>query len=109
MPEIIPLGWFHTIMGIIAMLSAVYTLVKFKEISLENRSGQIYLLTTLATAVTALGIFQHGNFNPAHALAILTLLALAVGTIAATIKPGCRVTSRRSVIRRHCFSTAFQR
>jgi uncharacterized membrane protein len=87
MPEIIPLGWFHTIMGIIAMLSAVYTLVKFKEISLENRSGQIYLLTTLATAVTALGIFQHGNFNPAHALAILTLLALAVGTIAATIKP----------------------
>jgi len=87
MPEIIPLGWFHTIMGIIAMLSAVYTLVKFKEISLENRSGQIYLLTTLATAVTALGIFQHGNFNPAHALAILTLLALAAGTIAATIKP----------------------
>lgn len=92
MPEIIPLGWFHTIMGIIAIISAVYTLVKFKEISLENRSGQVYLFTTLATAVSALGIFQHGNFNPAHALAILTLLALAVGTLAATIKPFGRLS-----------------
>ena len=31
MPEIIPLGWFHTIMGIIALVSGGYTLAKFKE------------------------------------------------------------------------------
>ena len=84
MPEIIPLGWFHTIMGIIALVSGVITLARFKEISPATRSGQVYLVATLITAGTALGIFQHGVFNPAHGLAILTLVALAVGTIAAT-------------------------
>ena len=84
MPEIIPLGWFHTILGIIALLSGFYTLVKFKEITPRTRSGLLYLLTTLITAGTALGIFQHGVFTPAHTLAILTLLALTVGTVAST-------------------------
>ncbi len=86
MPEIIPLGWFHTIMGIIALLSGIYALVKFKEISPYTRSGQIYLVTTLITAGTALAIFQHGFFGPAHMLAVLTLGALAVGTVAAVWK-----------------------
>ena len=84
MPEIIPLGWFHTAMGIIAMLSAIYTLAKYKEIGLRTRSGQIYLVATLITAGTALAIFQHGGFGPAHGLAVMTLLALTVGTVAAT-------------------------
>ena len=87
MPEIIPLGWLHTAMGIIALLSGGFTLAKFKEISLETRSGRIYLATTLITAGTALAIFQRGEFGPGHALAVMTLLALAVGTVAATKKP----------------------
>lgn len=87
MPEIIPLGWFHTAMGIIALFSGGFTLAKFKEISLQTRSGQIYLVTTLITAGTALAIFQHGEFGPAHGLAVMTLVALAVGTVAAMLKP----------------------
>ena len=86
MPEILPLGWFHTAMGIIALVSGVITLAKYKEISPGTRSGQVYLAATLITAVTALGIFQHGAFGPAHGLAVMTLLALAVGTVAATTK-----------------------
>lgn len=86
MPEMIPLGWFHTAMGIVALSSGGFTLTRFKEISPQTRSGQIYLLTTLITAGTALVIFQRGEFGPGHALAVLTLLALAVGTIAATMK-----------------------
>jgi uncharacterized membrane protein len=74
-------------MGIIALVSGGFTLAKFKEISLQTRSGQIYLATTLITAGTALAIFQHGEFGPGHALAVMTLLALAVGTVAATLKP----------------------
>jgi uncharacterized membrane protein len=84
MPEMIPLGWFHTVMGIIALVSGAITLAKFKEISLHTRSGQIYLATTLITAGTALAIFQRGEFGPGHGLAVLTLLALFVGTVAAT-------------------------
>ncbi|MDH3613209.1 MAG: hypothetical protein OEU90_00345 [Gammaproteobacteria bacterium] len=87
MPEIIPLGWFHTAMGIIALVSGGITLAKFKEISLHTRSGQIYLAATLITAGTALAIFQRGEFGPGHALAVMTLLALVAGTVAATMKP----------------------
>jgi len=87
MPEIIPLGWFHTVMGVIALLSGGFTLTQFKEISPQRRSGQIYLAATLITAGTALGIFQRGEFGPGHALAVMTLAALAVGTVAATMKP----------------------
>ncbi|MGI9247992.1 MAG: hypothetical protein ACR2QI_03195 [Woeseiaceae bacterium] len=86
MPEIIPLGWFHTAMGVIALVSGGFTLARFKEISLQTRSGQIYLVTTLITAGTALAIFQRGEFGPGHALAVMTLLALAVGTVAAKTK-----------------------
>ena len=84
MAEMTPLGWFHTALGITALVSGGMTLAKFKEITLQSRSGQIYLAATLITAGTALGIFQHGEFGPGHALAVMTLLALAVGTVAAT-------------------------
>ena len=82
-PEITLLGWFHTVLGIIALSSGAYTLVKRKEISPHFRAGQIYLLATLVTALSALGIFQHGGFGAAHILAVLTLLALGVGSLAA--------------------------
>jgi hypothetical protein len=87
MPEMIPLGWFHTAMGAIALLSGLTALAKFREISLQTRSGQIYLATTLITAGTALAIFQRGEFGPGHALAVMTLLALATGMAAETMQP----------------------
>ncbi len=85
MPEITALGWFHTAMGIIALVSGAVTLARYKEIDPKNRSAQIYLATTLVTAGTALAIFQHGFFGPAHVLALLTLAALVVGMVAATL------------------------
>jgi uncharacterized membrane protein len=84
MPEISPLGWLHTVLGAVAIISGVVTLAKHKEISLKPRSGQVYLAATLVTALTALGIYQHGMFGPGHVLAVMTLLALATGTLAAT-------------------------
>lgn len=83
MPEMTALGWFHTAMGIIALASGIATLTRYREITLRTRSGQVYLAATLITAATALAIFQRGEFGPGHALAVMTLLALAVGTVAA--------------------------
>lgn len=83
MPPMIPLGWFHTAMGAFALMCGFYSLYRHKEILLSNRSGLLYVLATLITAVTAMMIFQRGTFGPGHALAILTLGALALGTIAA--------------------------
>ncbi len=83
----IPLGWFHTVIGILALITGAVTLYHHKEITLRTRSGQFYLLATLITAATALAIYQRGVFGPAHVLAVATLAALAVGTLAATLKP----------------------
>jgi uncharacterized membrane protein len=83
MPGLTAFGVFHTAIGVIALIYGFIALVRDKEISPDNRRGQIYLVATLITAVTALGIFRHGGFGPPHALAVLTLVALAVGTVAA--------------------------
>ncbi len=79
MPEITLLGWFHTSIAIIALISGFYTLAAYKVITPEQKSGQLYLICTLITAVTALMIYKHDGFGPGHALAVLTLLALAGG------------------------------
>lgn len=84
MPEMTPLGWFHTALGVISLVSGGVTLARLKEISWQSRPGQIYLVATIITAGTALGIFQRGEFGPGHALALMTLVALALGTVAAT-------------------------
>jgi len=79
MPEITILGWFHTIVAIIALLAGFYTLAVYKVITLENKTGQIYLSFTPVAAVTALMIYNQGGFGPAHFLAVLTILALIAG------------------------------
>ena len=82
MPEITPFGWFHTLAGIAALLSGFYALAKHKVITSEDLSGKAYLVLTLVAAASALGIYKHGGFGVAHALAVLTLLALGAGFIA---------------------------
>lgn len=72
-------GIIHTIVGIIALFFGIKAIWKDKQILLCAKSGKIYLGATVITAVTALTIFKHGSFNPAHALAILTLIAVCVG------------------------------
>jgi uncharacterized membrane protein len=78
-PEITIIGWFHTIVAIIALLAGFYALAVHKLILPETRSGQIYLVCTLIAAVTALMIYNQGGFGPAHFLALLTLAALLAG------------------------------
>jgi uncharacterized membrane protein len=77
-----PLGILHTLFGIAALASGAATLISFQEIDPKNRSGRVYLFTTLVTAVTALFLYAHGGFGPPHVLAILTLVAMGVGTAA---------------------------
>lgn len=81
MPEILPIGWFHTIIGITAILAGLYELIKYRLVSSYRRSGQIYLVCTLMASVTALMIYQRGFFGPAHVLAIVALVALFGGLL----------------------------
>jgi hypothetical protein len=77
------LGIVHTTISLIAVVSGLWALIRDRHIVPTNRVGMVYLLATLVAAATGLGIFQNGGFGPPHALSIMTLIALAVGTIAA--------------------------
>jgi len=74
-----PIGILHTIIGILALISGFMILWQSKRISYVPLLGKVYLVTTIITAASSLTIFKHGSFNPAHALAILTLLAVFAG------------------------------
>jgi uncharacterized membrane protein len=83
MSGLTPIGIVHTAISMVALVSGCWTLARHKQISTDNVSGRTYLLSTLLTAASGLFIFQHGGFGPPHVLAILTLLALAIGALAA--------------------------
>ncbi|MBE1298389.1 MAG: hypothetical protein GJ680_00565 [Alteromonadaceae bacterium] len=107
-----PLGIVHTVVGIAAIISLIMCLVKYKHITLKSRAGKIYLLATLITAASALGIFQHGGFNAAHLLGILTLLAVIVGWLLSFFRlfgkltPYFQLTAYSSTILFHALPTA---
>jgi len=73
------LGAIHTAISLVALVTGFWVLWRDKEISSRSRLGQAYLVATLLTAATALFIFRRGGFGPPHVLAILTLVALALG------------------------------
>ena len=81
MPEMTLLGWFHTILGVVALVTAFYTLAKYKMIALSNRSGHLYIWVTIIVAGSALGIYNQGGFGIAHWLAVLTLVAVVGGVV----------------------------
>ncbi|MFT6269011.1 MAG: putative membrane protein [Alphaproteobacteria bacterium] len=85
MPEMTILGWFHTIIAIVALIAGFYTLAIYKIITLAHKTGLIYLACTLIAATTALMIYNQGGFGPAHVLAVLTILALIAGFIVTKI------------------------
>jgi len=82
MPEMTAFGWFHTVVGVLALVSGFYTLVRYKVIRISQPTGRAYLLLTLVAAASALGIYKHGGFGVAHGLAVLTIAAVLVGAVA---------------------------
>ena len=84
MPPMTALGWFHTLMGVLAIGTAVFTLRRHHFISLANFSGRVYLLITLIVAGSALMIYNQGGFGVGHMLAVMTLGALGAGVLLET-------------------------
>lgn len=59
-----PLGIFHTVIGVIALISAATDYLRFGKINLSKAGGKIYFYFTLITSLTALGLSKNGGFNP---------------------------------------------
>lgn len=75
------IGIIHTVIGLVALGYGAVALVQAGRIDPATRAGRVYLATTALAALTAFALFRRG-FGPPHVLALLTLLALAVGAIA---------------------------
>ena len=74
------IGWIHTLIALIAILSGAYSLKKYTIIETKNLSSKIFIITTIIAAITALLIYKRG-FGVGHLLAIITLLAVIFGYI----------------------------
>ncbi|WP_433900584.1 hypothetical protein [Sphingobacterium puteale] len=72
------LGIFHTVIGIIAIVSAIICLVKNGKINLDTLAGKIYFYFTLVSSLTALGLSSVKGVNPGHILALLIVILLSV-------------------------------
>ncbi len=81
-PALTAFGLFHTFISLVAVIAGVASLVRAGAISPSDATGKTYVAFTIASCVTALGIFHHGGFGPPHAVAILTLVVLLVAAIA---------------------------
>ena len=101
MPEMILLGWIHTIIAIVALIAGYYTLAVYKVIKPDQKTGKVYLICTFLAAVTALMIYQRGTFGAAHGLAVLTLLALAGGFLVTKISAFSKIAD---YFQAFCFS-----
>ena len=77
-----PLGALHTAVSLLAVCAGFIALVRWKEISSRSTSGRIFVVGTVASCLTALGIFQHGGFGVPHGFAIVTLVVLGVALAA---------------------------
>ncbi len=77
-----PLGTIHTAISLIALAAGFIALARDKEISTCGPAGVVFVAGTFASALTGLGIFQHGGFGVPHVLAIVTILVLGVALLA---------------------------
>jgi hypothetical protein len=77
-----PFGLFHTLLGVVALVSGFGTLVREKQIGTRSLLGRVYVIDTLLVATTGLAIFNRGGFGIPHRIAIATICAIAVGLVA---------------------------
>jgi uncharacterized membrane protein len=89
------LGWIHTFVCALALISGALQLAGRKGTPAHARRGNVYFLSMVIASVTALFIF-HGQdvlirpgkpsygFGPVHWLAVITLAVLLLGRLAAS-------------------------
>ena len=71
------IGWFHTILGIAAIVIGLYLLIKDRFIFMNTNLAKFYLLSTVITCASSFLLYgATGSFNTAHWLSVLTILAI---------------------------------
>lgn len=76
------LGLVHTGTAVVSLVAGYAMVIGKGRISVQMPLAKVYIWGTALTSLTGFGIFQHGGFNIAHALGILTLLVLGLAVAA---------------------------
>jgi uncharacterized membrane protein len=71
------MGWFHTIVGIPAIIVGLYLLFRDRFIFINTGLAKFYLIATVVTSASSLFIYRAtGSFNTAHILSVMTIFAV---------------------------------
>ena len=71
------IGWFHSILGIAAILVGLYLLLRDRFIFMDTKLAKFYLLSTVITCASSFLLYgATGSFNAAHWLSVITILAV---------------------------------
>ena len=71
------IGWFHTILGIAAIVTGLYLLLRDRFIFMDTGLAKFYILSTVITCASSFLLYgATGSFNTAHWLSVLTILAV---------------------------------
>ncbi len=71
------MGWFHTIVGIPAIIVGLYLLFRDRFIFINLGLAKFYLIATVVTSASSLFIYRAtGSFNTAHILSVMTIFAV---------------------------------
>lgn len=74
------LGWTHLVFALVALLAGAAVLLTRKGTRWHRTLGHVYATSMLGLNATALFIYHlTGRFNVFHALALVSLLSLALG------------------------------
>jgi hypothetical protein len=80
------LGIIHTAISILAIIVALYALLRDGLIDPKNGSGKLYILLTVLTCVTGLPIMRFGHPTAGHNLAVIILIVLPIAIYAPSMK-----------------------
>lgn len=74
------LGAVHTVISLIPVAAGITAFVRHGSIDPASGVGKVYLGSMVASIFTSFGLSSTGHFNAGHALGILALVAMLVGT-----------------------------
>jgi len=80
------LGIIHTVISVLAVIVAVFALLRYGKINPMNVAGKLYIVLTVIACLTSLPIMKNGHPSAGHPLAIIILILLPVAIYAGWIK-----------------------
>ncbi|MHA4868488.1 hypothetical protein ACXZ1M_12395 [Duganella sp. PWIR1] len=78
-------GVVHTILSLIPLVAGLVAFKRYGKIDPTTGAGKVYWIGMAASVLTAFGLSSTGGFNPGHALGLMALIVMAIGTLATRV------------------------